>query len=269
MYFIAEILKMPSVAAGSATQPILCLLECDTVSDLPAQPATGYNWIVGSKAHVVQDNTMYAFKSTGTWVIQDEASRMNVYTKDETDDLLLDYASVTDVDEIHDAVVELVDESAKNKLKLTGSDVTGYGIACTFDADAGTIYLDGVNQDKKCTGSFNIQISDSRTLGLIAGDVYHFSCDGYDTNNDTIGIYVYTSGATPLTQFDCYNNNEAAWNSAWEQASGFRLFIRSGTVVDNVTLKPMICTKAKWDMSHNFVPYYPTLEELYAIVRNL
>lgn len=269
MNYISEVIKMQSVPAGSTYQPLLAIFECDDVSDLPSQIMGAYELVIGCKAHIIATNEMYCMQSDGTWVKQDEASRMNVYTKDEIDNLLLDYASVTDVEEIRDAVVELVDESAKNKLKLTGSDVTGYGIACTFDADAGTVHLDGINQDKKCTGSFNIQLSDSRTLGLIAGDVYHFSCDGYITSNDTIGIYVYTSGASPLTQFDCYNNNEAAWNSAWEQSSGFRLFIRQGTVVDNVTLKPMICSKAKWDISHNFVPYYPTLEELYAIVRTL
>ena len=166
------------------------------------------------------------------------------------------------------ALAEIIDSGAKNRMKLTGSDVTGYGVSCTFDATAGTITLDGVNQDKKCTGSFNIQCADSRALGLKAGTVYHLSCEGYQTSDTTIGIYVYTSGATPVSQFDSYNNNEAAWNSAWEQASGFRLFIRSGTVVDNVVLKPMICSKAEWDISQTYVPYCPTLPELYAMIQN-
>jgi hypothetical protein len=40
---------------------------------------------MGSEAHIIEDNTIYKLKSDGTWVKQDEASRMNVYTKDETD----------------------------------------------------------------------------------------------------------------------------------------------------------------------------------------
>lgn len=175
------------------------------------------------------------------------------------------FAKQSDLTKQNAALIEQIDGGAKNLMKLTGTNVTGYGVSCVFDAAAGTITLDGINQDKKCTGSFNVQCADSCALGLKAGTVYHFLCEGYQTSDTTIGIYVYTSGATP-SQFDCYNNNEAAWNSAWEQASGFRLFIRSGTVVDNVVLKPMICSKAAWDISHKFVPYCPTLPELYAMI---
>lgn len=166
-----------------------------------------------------------------------------------------------------EALAELIDSGAKNRLKLTGSDVTGYGISCTFDAAAGTITLDGVNQDKKCTGSFNIQIADSTALGLVEGQRYHFSCGGYNTSDTTLGLYVYTAGASPLTQFDCYTNSTAAWESAWEQASGFRLFIRKNTVVDNVVLKPMICTEAAWEVSKKFVPYCPTPAEMWAAIQ--
>lgn len=253
-----------SVQAGSVDNPGI---SCDAATDLPATTYfAGYTLMQGSTAHVIQDNTIYTMQSDGTWILQDEASRMNVYTKPEIDSMLSDYTTTADqqvidgqqddeIDDLTAAAVELIDTGEKNKLQLTGSDVTGYGIQCTFDAAAGTIHLDGINADKKCTGSFNIQCSDSRILGLVAGTVYHFSCDGYSTDNDTIGLYVYTSGATPLSQFDCYNNNVAAWNPAWEQASGFRLFIRSGTVVDDVTLKPMITPEAYWKLTEAFQPY--------------
>lgn len=149
MYFIAEIYKMPSVAADSTTQPILCLLECDTVSDLPAQPATGYNWIVGSKAHVVQDNTMYAFKSSGTWVIQDEASRMNVYTKDETDQAIED---AIDTAEAAQAIIDGSQDTKITNLELSAkillSDISpvrlGSGVGnidVPIDLSAGQYYI--------------------------------------------------------------------------------------------------------------------------------
>lgn len=419
--------------------------ECDTVADLATLDPTSASFAfpsviltMPSTAHIIEGNLMYAMKSDGTWVIQDEASRMNVYTKPEIDSMLEDYTTTADqnlIDAAQDADItklelattELIDSGAKNQLYfdsintdgskvvehngvtftinsdgtitangtasatvnafvflrisgttvkiddlcdgnhmlfgapsgassstyrmyvyssgytqseygsglllpsrgsasnievacfvskgthvdnivfrpmialktltdistvsvpyrpswdqmyqtntvqnaalaelintghknlmlLSGSDVTGYGIQCTFDYASGTITLDGVNQDKKCTGSFNIQCADSRTLGLVPGKVYNFSCGGYECSNDTIGLYVYTSGATPLSQFDCYTNNIAAWNTDWEQASGFRLFIRSGTVVDNVVLKPMICAQAYYEISDKFVPYTP------------
>lgn len=162
-------------------------------------------------------------------------------------------------------LAEVVDNGTKNLFDMSGAqtfDVTGYGVHCTIDKLTGAITLDGVNQDKKCTGNFNIKIADSTALGLQSGVVYKLTCDGYTTSDTTIGIYVYTSGATPETQFDTYNNTELAWNTAWEQSNGFQLFIRSGTVVNNITLRPMLCTKAVWDISHEYVPYGRTNAEL-------
>lgn len=240
-YLLREVLS-ESVDRSTGNITRLARIDADTFGDLPANSAA-LTYIIGSEGHTIDTDKKYMMNSSGVWVEQRSSNAWeNVYTKDE----LAKYLAV---------MPDLVDDTGvKNILKLSGSDVTGYGIRCTFDYTAGTISLDGINTDKKCTGSFNIQIADSRVLELESGIVYHFSCDGYETNNDTIGLYVYTSGATPISQFDCYNNNEAAWNPAWEQASGFRLFIRQGTVVDNVVLKPMICKKTYWDISEKFVP---------------
>ena len=80
-----------------------------------------------------------------------------------------------------------INGGAKNLMQLTGENVTGYGVSCVFDPDAGTITLNGVNPDKKCTGSFNVQAADPVNMALTAGKAYHFMCDG--TSNDTYGIY--------------------------------------------------------------------------------
>ena len=174
------------------------------------------------------------------------------------------FAKQSDLTKQNAALIEQIDGGAKNLMKLTGTNVTGYGVSCVFDAAAGTITLDGINQDKKCTGNFNIQVADPANMPLVEGERYHLLCAG--TSDTTYGIYIYKSGATPVTQWDSYNNSDAAWNPAWLTTNGFRLFIRSGTVVDNVVLKPMVCTKAAWDITQKFVPYCPSLPELYAMI---
>lgn len=258
-----------SYAESPITREVIFSILCDTVSDLPSTTIT-CNWqsgpvVQGCTATIIENGAKYIANTAGTWILQPTSQSQiifpDMYSKTETDALLSAKADKTDI-------VSLINQGQKNKMKLTGNDVTGYGIACTFDKINGTIHLDGINADKKCTGSFNIQASDSRTLGLVDGETYNFSCDGYETSNDTLGIYVYTSGATPLFQFDCFQNTIAAWNPAWEQASGFRLFIRQGTVVDNVTLKPMICTQRDYEISPSFEPYTPTLHELYALIKS-
>ena len=245
---------------GTSIPAVLGEFRASSAADLPAQNVDCHI-ICGCDGLDIATGDKYIWNGTA-WILQpSDRAFSNVYTKSETVALLLPLQNGLQV------TADLIDSGAKNRMKLTGTDVTGYGIACTFDQLAGTIHLDGINTDKKCTGSFNIQAADSRALGLIEGKTYRFICDGYATSNDDIGLYVYTSGATPLTQFDCFTNNVAAWESAWEQASGFRLFIRQGTVVDNVTLRPMICAESDYQVSPDFEPYTPTLRELYEIVR--
>ena len=149
---------------------------------------------------------------------------------------------------------------------ITGS-TRGLGLemAKRFRAAGWNLVLNGVNPDKKCTGSFNVQAADPVNMALTAGKAYHFMCDG--TSNDTYGIYIYKSGATPMTQWDCFTNTDADWNPVWSTSNGFRLFVRSGTVVDNVVLRPMICTAEDWALSEQFVPFCPSLLALYRMIQ--
>jgi len=246
----------------TGVRSIMCEIAADTAADLPANTAERV-FILGTFATTIDTGDIYKINSAGSWILQPSQNAFsNVYTKSEIDGMIVPYTN---------AAIEtgfLLDGTTKNKLQLTGSNVTGYGIQCTFDHVAGTIHLDGINADKKCTGSFNIQAAPSINAPFVAGTVYRFVCGGYETSNDTIGMYVYTSGATPISQFDCYQNNVAEWNDAWKQNSGFRLFIRSGTVVDNVTLQPMICTEFDYNISPAIVPYTPTPHELYALIKS-
>lgn len=42
-----------------------------------------------------------------------------------------------------------------------------------------------------------------------------------------------------------------------------RIYVISGTTVDNLTFKPMVCSKAAWDISQAYQPYRPSYQELY------
>ena len=256
--------ESPDIEYNGTENCAVMKLFADTAAELTG--VTHFDGILllhGSSAYVIETGDTYMLNGAGAWILQPSQNAFsNVYTKSEIDGMIIPYTN---------AAIEtglLLDGTTKNKLQLTGNNVTGYGIQCTFDHVAGTIHLDGINADKKCTGSFNIQAAQSINAPFVAGTVYRFVCGGYETNNDTIGLYVYTQGATPISQFDCYQNNVAEWNDAWKQNSGFRLFIRSGTVVDNVTLQPMICTEFDYQISAGIVPYTPTPHELYAMIKS-
>lgn len=42
-----------------------------------------------------------------------------------------------------------------------------------------------------------------------------------------------------------------------------------GATMDGVVFKPMLCTKAAWGISHQYVPYRPSYDELIARIEVL
>lgn len=172
----------------------------------------------------------------------------------------LKYAVDTYTEPLSDVVGNVVDGKKKNLLQLSGKDVIGYGVKCTFDYENGTIHLDGINTGKECTGAFNVQIAKPSMLNLTVGKKYSFSCEGYATSTTKLGLYVYTAGSG---QFDTYDSGPCVWVNAWNNDDssgngGFRLFIREHTVVNNITLTPMLCEYEESELSTKAVPYAST-----------
>ena len=80
------------VRAGTISNPGI---SCDSESDLPAQAGgiPGYFLEQGSTAHAISENTIHTITSSGAWIKQDYASRMDVYTKTEIDTKFADYTT--------------------------------------------------------------------------------------------------------------------------------------------------------------------------------
>ena len=135
-----------SVLAGTVDDPGI---SCDTVADLPSTTYfDGYTLLQGSTAHVITDNTIYTMLSDGTWILQDEASRMDVYTKTQIDTMLSDYTTTADQNLIDSAQnadisaletiltnitdIHLVRSVAQNYIGLSMQDATGKRIRIIF-----------------------------------------------------------------------------------------------------------------------------------------
>lgn len=251
------------------TTHIRAHLECDTLSDLPstATDIAGYTLEIGSDAHIIQDNTVHMMLSDGTWVIQDEASRMDVYTKAETNNLVdteiqhqaglqavTDAAQDAAIDKELAALVYITDNAIQKnvmpKVKRIGtsnsnaqSTYTIGGITFTANAD-GTITV-----TRATTGT-------SQAVYLY-GDSAAITIDDYCT-----GQYEFSTGATEpnfnirLSQLDSggylYINTHAnipdrgtytAINVSISVSASF-----SGTL----TIKPMICAQSLWKISEQY-----------------
>lgn len=118
-------------------------ISCDTTADLPAQAGglTGYYLEQGSTAHVIDGNTIYTMQSDGTWILQDEASRMDVYTKSEVDGIASDLDGKITVN--RDLIVNLINTGHKNLAQLQNAGGTWYGTTFSPDFAAGTITTSG------------------------------------------------------------------------------------------------------------------------------
>ena len=51
--------------------------------------------------------------------------------------------------------------------------------------------------------------------------------------------------------------------------SAVTIGLRIASASGNITIKPMICTAADWAVSQQFVPYCPTMAEMYEMIKAL
>lgn len=165
------------------------------------------------------------------------------------------------------ALAELVDSGAKNLLKpksvITTSPTSGGGLTVTRNDD-GSITINGTATSAVfiyiCTDDENLraQILGKRLVlsgcpegGTTGG--YRLRCWHYD---GALNVGDYGNGV-----LFTFTNESSTYH--------FDIAIDNGVVCDNLTFKPMICSKAAWDISHGYVPYRPSYDELIARIEAL
>ena len=152
-------------------------------------------------------------------------------------------------DKSNSALVELVDSGAKNKLNHTAYTRTVNGVTFTVNADRSiTITSDGTNTQSLLYLVQNYTIP--------AGRYVLSGCSGGSTTTYDVRIrvggsafYINYNGGTEFT----YNGTDTF------EAS---IVVRASQTL-NITMKPMICTKAEWNISQQYAPYRPSYQELY------
>ena len=253
----------------SALIPAVINIICDDVTDLPNTLTfvSGYTAVIGSEAHVVSNQLDYEMKSDGTWVqkqsqdlvsIITDLSRLDGEVASLGDDVTDLFSAVGD---IKDAVKVLVDNGAKNKLKIDAVTTTTNGIQFTINAD-GSVTADGVNPDKKATGAIYFQLGN---VAALTGEKIHISgCPANGSYSSSYAFYIDYQGGSTLA-YDEGNGADTTMTS--DRTLRCRIIIRSGAVIDNLTFYPMVCDKELDDISHAFKIYSPTNRELYELIR--
>lgn len=157
------------------------------------------------------------------------------------------------------ALVDLIDGGAKNALQFDGmSSASGSAsnITFTYNSDgsvtvngyttsAGTAYVylrlngSNINADDFCNGNYVLSGCPANDSGL------SLQARGTDyTKSDTgsgVELTPYSgSGAVRIT-----------------------VMVAKSSTINNLTIRPMICSKAEWNISQTYQPYRPSYQELY------
>ena len=140
-----------------------------------------------------------------------------------------------------DAIIETIDDGAKNLLKITASSETINGITFTVNAD-GTVVANGT-----ATANTTFFLAALNTYDLPVGKYILSGCTGGSAT--TYDLRFWQAGSTKV------NYDEGTEITVGSGDWNYAILIRSGQTVSNLVFKPMICTKAEWDISQEYVPY--------------
>jgi len=167
------------------------------------------------------------------------------------------------------ALAELIDGAAKNRLPITSVDslkqLNTYGTweNNVYTHSSGVVFT--VNDDMSITANGTASGANAAFILSMRG--------GYSIEAGEWVLSGCPSGGSTST----YNITIAGTTSDTGTTGNFtscskvlvRIYVISGTTVDNLTFKPMVCSKAAWDISQAYQPYRPNYAELYAMVQAL
>lgn len=222
-------------------------LLCDTVSDLPSGTYDGVSITQGWTAKIIENGATYLSNSSGAWILQPSQQSQiilpDVYDKTETDNLLApiidDITDIQDVDTRQDGVLEdLINTGAKNLLQTNASSGTRFvNIPVVLQPGVYHIYF----------GEITSTDTDAQTCQFAA-----FASDNSDASNYLQLQRVNgVNGVLTVTKTTSYVRLYAS--NTYANSTG-----------DTVTFSDaMLCTEDAWKLSQDYIPYCPTLQEVY------
>lgn len=172
-------------------------------------------------------------------------------------------------DEDRAALIELVDGGDKNKLQFDGIGTksgNADNIDFTYNSD-GSITVNGTVDD---TGNAYVylqlrgtSINAHGTPDFCTGD---FVLSGCQSNES--GLSLRTTGTGYTTSSD--TGKGVVINPVSSDVTvRIAVFVARNSVVTNLTVRPMICTKAAWKISQAYQPYRPSWQEMWDEIQAL
>lgn len=166
----------------------------------------------------------------------------------------------------HDTLLaDLIDGGAKNLLPMThaAGSTTKNGVTCTWNPDDGTMTLTGSHAAGADSCIFEFYAGSAADQKVIPAGTYHLS--GVPTGGSTSTFRAALTDISGAVD----TGNGADFTLSSPHYAAYRILISNACdFTGGVVFRPMICSKAAWNVSDKFVPYCPPPAELYAMIRN-
>lgn len=288
MTVIADYVQTQPYNDQESTTHIRAHLICDTQSDLPAPTDIPlYTLDIGSKADIIADSTEWKMQSDGSWIQQLPPEAAATYSKAEIDsmidtinndlqDLSLDIRDVgldvtdltTRVSDDELLIHDLYETGAKNILPIITNVTTETkrGITAVYDPIAGAVTLNGTH-DGTGDAIFYLYTGAAADTKIIPAGHYRLSGCPAGGSTDTYCLIVNGVGGSPAYKLDTGSGQDFTITADGHMAPIIRIRKPADQTVrfDNVVFRPMIC---RANLPQDFVPYTPTLRDLYLLIKS-
>lgn len=248
---------------------IVAHIEADTAADAPARTDfVGYYLMSGSTMHDIAENTIYCMNSAGTWYIQDEASRMDVYTKAQTDDaiaaaILPEHEEIDNLGVIQKSILKRIGQNLAN---WSANTQTITDVTFTVDQDARTVSTSGTAAARR---------QKALNLTFLSNPGFdRYILKGTPSGGEVGGsvkycMYIWDNTASArVSQNDTGDGIEFEWTPDITHSYNITIDIRAGTNANGLTFMPMIYRVDDNFRQPYYVPYIPSNSDLLALIRS-
>lgn len=170
------------------------------------------------------------------------------------------------------ALVQLVDGGPKNSCKLGFTSKAATSRSPSITNNGSSITING----SRSTSSATILVYDLVDDESLSQDTRYtlpagkYVCKGTGDTSVRVQVFAHSGTAESLQKLsDVSTDNEFEYTSSLKQDYPylcFRIWIAGSSTFDNVTIYPMICSKAAWNISQAYQPYRPSYQEMYDMI---
>lgn len=170
------------------------------------------------------------------------------------------------------ALVQLVDGGPKNSCKLGFTSKAATSSSPSITNNGSSITING----SRSTSSATILVYDLVDDESLSQDTRYtlpagkYVCKGTGDTSVRVQVFAHSGTAESLQKLsDVSTDNEFEYTSSLKQDYPylcFRIWIAGSSTFDNVTIYPMICSKAAWNISQAYQPYRPSYQEMYDMI---